>query len=400
MDKVLIFSEDCLSVIGCDKSYSGAIIIPEGVEYIANNAFYGCESLTSIHIPDGVKEIGNGAFCRCFNLTSINIPESITKIGDSAFAGCEGLSSIIIPKSVERINDWTFSGCEAMTSIHIPEGITCIGKGAFNGCSNLISVHIPGSVNTICWGAFNACSSISSMNVAENNIIFDSRDNCNAVIETSTDTLIVGNKNTIIPTSIKSIGDCAFWGCLELTSISIPDNIISIGKQAFFGCYYLTSIRIPASTISIGDDVFLRCNNLKEIIISKGTKERFEEMLPNHKDKLVEQERHPKELTSDRQLLLFFDTETTGLPSDWNAPSSDVTNWPRIVQISWIISNIRGQIISKQNYIVKPEGFSIPSEVSQIHGITTERALEVGEKLNNILDHFLRYSASVLCYRT
>ena len=390
MDKVLIFSEDCLSVIGCDKSYSGAIIIPEGVEYIANNAFYGCESLTSIHIPDGVEEIGNGAFCRCFNLTSINIPESITKIGDSAFAGCEGLSSIIIPKSVERINDWTFSGCEAMTSIHIPEGITSIGKGAFNGCSNLISVHIPGSVNTICWGAFNACSSISSMNVAENNIIFDSRDNCNAVIETSTDTLIVGNKNTIIPTSIKSIGDCAFWGCLELTSISIPDNIISIGKQAFFGCYYLTSIRIPASTISIGDDVFLRCNNLKEIIISKGTKERFEEMLPNHKDKLVEQERHPKELTSDRQLLLFFDTETTGLPSDWNAPSSDVTNWPRIVQISWIISNIRGQIISKQNYIVKPEGFSIPSEVSQIHGITTERALEVGEKLNNILDHFLQ----------
>ena len=152
----------------------------------------------------------------------------------------------------------------------------------------------------------------------------------------------------------------------------------------------MTSIRISASTISIGDEIFRRCNNLKEIIIPKGTRAKFEEMLPDQKDKLVEQEQDPIELMKEGKKLLFFDTETTGLPNDWNAPSSDVTNWPRIVQISWIVSNVRGQIISKQNYIVKPEGFSIPKDVSQIHGITTERALEEGEKLNNILDHFLR----------
>ena len=390
MDNVLIFSEDCLSVIGCDKSYSGEIIIPEGVEHIANHAFYDCQALTSIYIPNSVTTIGDGAFCRCFALTTIHLPDSITTIGSSAFSGCENLTSINIPCCVQKIEDWTFSMCDALTSIHIPEGITCIGQGAFNGCSSLTSVHIPSSVNAIGWGAFNCCSSISSMSVAENNIIFDSRDNCNAVIETASKTLIVGNKNTIIPSNIKSIGDCAFWGLLDLTSISIPNNIISIGKQAFFGCYYLTSIRISASTISIGDDIFRRCNNLKEIIIPKGTKAKFEEMLPDQKDKLVEQEQDHIELMKEGKKLLFFDTETTGLPNDWNAPSSDVTNWPRIVQISWIVSNVRGQIISKQNYIVKPEGFSIPTEVSQIHGITTERALEVGEKLNNILDHFLR----------
>ena len=135
---------------------------------------------------------------------------------------------------------------------------------------------------------------------------------------------------------------------------------------------------------------YVYCDNLKKIIICKGTRAKFEKILPDQKEKLVEQEQHPEELTNDEKLLLFFDTETIGLPSDWNAPSSDVTNWPRIVQISWIISNIRGQIISKQNHIVKPEGFSIPSQVSQIHGITTERALEEGEPPNIILDHFLR----------
>jgi DNA polymerase III epsilon subunit-like protein/predicted transcriptional regulator len=141
---------------------------------------------------------------------------------------------------------------------------------------------------------------------------------------------------------------------------------------------------------NIGDSLFAYCYKLKEIIIPKGTRKKFEEMLPYQKDKLVEQEQYPQESTKTKKLFLFFDTETTGLPSDWDAPSSDVTNWPRIVQISWIISNDRGQTISKHNYIVKPEGFSIPIELAKIHGITTERALKEGEKLNNILDYFLR----------
>lgn len=90
----------------------------------------------------------------------------------------------------------------------------------------------------------------------------------------------------------------------------------------------------------------------------------------------------------DKQLYLFFDTETTGLPLDYNAPSTDLYNWPRLVQISWIVSDNNGYIISKDNHIIKPNGFTIPDDVSKLHGITTERALAIGEKVEDILHRF------------
>ena len=187
-----------------------------------------------------------------------------------------------------------------------------------------------------------------------------------------------------------SIGTAAFSGCSGLTSVDIPNSVISIGTGALEGCTGLISVFLPCFIKSITEDVFFDCPNLKNIYIPKGSSAKFVALLPELKDKMVEQELILTKDTKDRLLLFFFDTETTGLPRDWEAPSSDVTNWPRIVQISWIVSNVRGQIISRQNYIVKPEGFSIPPELAKVHGITTERALEEGEKLNNILDHFLR----------
>lgn len=193
----------------------------------------------------------------------------------------------------------------------------------------------------------------------------------------------------VIPEGVEHIAEHTFEYCKAI-SIRIPNSVTSIGNGAFSWCTGLTSITIHNNVTNIGDSLFAYCYKLKEIIIPKGTRKKFEEMLPYQKDKLVEQEQYPQESTKTKKLFLFFDTETTGLPSDWDAPSSDVTNWPRIVQISWIISNDRGQTISKHNYIVKPEGFSIPIELAKIHGITTERALKEGEKLNNILDYFLR----------
>ncbi|PIQ48405.1 MAG: DNA polymerase III subunit alpha [Cytophagales bacterium CG12_big_fil_rev_8_21_14_0_65_40_12] len=87
-------------------------------------------------------------------------------------------------------------------------------------------------------------------------------------------------------------------------------------------------------------------------------------------------------------MYLIFDTETTGLPKNYNAPVSDLENWPRLVQLAWQLHDAKGKLISAQNFIVKPEGFTIPYNSQQIHGISTERALEEGQDLNTVLGHF------------
>ncbi|MFT6882690.1 MAG: DNA polymerase-3 subunit alpha, partial [Marinoscillum sp.] len=87
-------------------------------------------------------------------------------------------------------------------------------------------------------------------------------------------------------------------------------------------------------------------------------------------------------------MYLIFDTETTGLPRNKNAPLTDFENWPRLVQLAWQLHDSTGKLLSQGNHIVKPDGFTIPFNAQKIHGISTERALEVGEDLSAVLDTF------------
>ena len=111
-----------------------------------------------------------------------------------------------------------------------------IEENSFRDCSSLTSIEIPSSVTSIGIDAFAMCSGLNSIIVALENPVYDSRNNCNAIIETSANSLIRGCKNTIIPSSVTSIGDYAFSRCSDLTSIDIPDGVTSIGAYAFYDC--------------------------------------------------------------------------------------------------------------------------------------------------------------------
>ena len=185
---------------------------------------------------------------------------SVTSIGESAFYGCSSLTSIAIPNSVTSISWGAFHGCSSLTSIAIPNSVTDIGGYAFYRCSGLTSLSIPNSVTSIGVDAFGFCGGLTSINVESGNIKYDSRDNCNAIIETSSNTLIAGSTNTIIPNSVTSIGYGAFKGRSGLTSITFPNSVTEIQHEAFMHCTGLTSIELPNSIKRIGSDAFYNCS--------------------------------------------------------------------------------------------------------------------------------------------
>jgi hypothetical protein len=250
-------------IFGCCKTN-----IPNSVTNIGNSAFESCPSLTAITIPDSVTSIGDFAFSFCDSLASVIIPNSVVNIGEGAFRCCESLTTINIPDSVTNIRRLAFSFCKSLSSITIPNGVTTIEENAFEDCESLTSITIPASVTNIDLCAFLNCPSLTSIIVDENNKVYDSRENCNAIIHTETDTLIAGCQNTIIPQSVINIGTCAFGKCSTLTTISIPDSVENIAEYAFYKCKSLSEINIPYSVTTIGSSAFEDCESLTSISIS------------------------------------------------------------------------------------------------------------------------------------
>lgn len=249
---------------------TGNLVIPNSISNdsasyvvvgIGTYAFRDCVGLSSVIIPNSVTSIGRQAFAGCAGLTAMTIPASVSSI-DGAFVGCANLLAVSLPNSISSM-DGAFAGCSSLISVNIPTSVSSIGFMSFYNCSSLNSISIPSSVNAIAANAFRGCTSLASIEVESGNLIFDSRDNCNAIVLTASDSLIQGCNTTVIPNTVKSIGDYAFSGCSGLTSVVVPDSVVQIGEGAFKNCSSLVRVEIKGAVASLGKHVFEGCASLE-----------------------------------------------------------------------------------------------------------------------------------------
>ena len=279
---------------------SDDIWIPDEVQYQGQNytvvkagpsSFIYSES-RNIRLPGGLKEIAKGAFWWCRAMRSIDLPWSLEVIGETAFEGCT-LESINIPGSVRTIGKRAFANCPVLASVQFNGGVESIGEEAFAECGKLTGITVPWTVQEIGPRAF-PYNTIESLSVEAGNTKYDSRSNCNAVIESATATLVRACKNTRIPSSVSKLGDYSYSGA-DITEFDIPKTINSLGDGVFYGCGNLTRVGIhdgitelPAATFAqcgfteftvpetvtkIGNDIFNGCTKLTNLTLHDGITE-------------------------------------------------------------------------------------------------------------------------------
>ena len=246
------------------------VLLGSGMRIVDDFAFGDCTALTNVVIPNGTEVLGIRAFCGCTSLESISLPNTLIAIEENAFSGCLSLTTITIPSSVQTIGKTAFRGCHSLEEVIFQNGVKSIGESAFYDCRSITSIYIPSSVISIDKLAFSNCPLLTSIVVDPNNQALDSRNNCNAVIETATNTLLVSCENTVIPNDVEIIGSCAFQDASYLTNVVLPSGVTAIGEYAFYNCKSLSSITIPNTVTEIEQYAFGYCTALNNVVVPDG----------------------------------------------------------------------------------------------------------------------------------
>ena len=256
------------------------VVIPDEVTNLSDNAFQDCTELVAITIGDKVTTIGDFVFYNCSGLKNITIPNRVVNIGQYCFYNCSNLESITFEETsvLTNITSGLFRGCSKLASISIPDSVTNIQSQAFYGCSGLLNIHIGAGVQTISSDALRSYSpsnqlNLSNISVDSNNTAFSDGTNnggSNCIVNTNTNSLILGCRNTTIPSNARSIGEYAFSCVGGISILTLPSNIGTIGSYAFQYCNDMMKINSTGGSTSIGEYAFYHCSNLVVVTLGVG----------------------------------------------------------------------------------------------------------------------------------
>ena len=269
-------------------SPEGNVVIPDSIDgepavKISNNAFQDCPWIRSVRMPDSVMSIGSYAFSGCAWLESVTFPSGEFTIGSRAFENCTRLAEIECKGEIKSVGSNAFRGCDSLgegviiaggcvlfvngkcpAEVVIPEGTVGIAGGAFRNCTSLQTVRVPKSLERVAASAFNGCSGLQEFIVDPANPYFQSA--IGMLISKPGKSLVGGvNGDVTIPEGVVEIGDYAFYGLRNLTSVMIPNSVTDIGDYAFANCTALTHIEIPASVASVGVNAFDGCDGIDNV---------------------------------------------------------------------------------------------------------------------------------------
>ena len=409
------------------------ISLPDGLEQIGAHTFSGCSSLTSITIPNSVRNIGENAFKDCSSLTSIIIPDCITSIGEYAFFGCSSICSIIIPDTITSIGNWVFSNCTSLALITlkassiesfcesninmllhsaqclakrhllindidteeltVPESVTTLKDYAFYGCSNIVTVTLPATLIQIGEHTFDDCESLQKIRVPMNK----KEEFCKLGLELYRE--YIEEIEEIVPEELQQEVNILLNIAkgYEL-GIGMAKNLVQAvliySQAAEKGCaeaaYHLGELYEKGEGLPQDYKQAIDWYAKAVSLYHPSAEER-----KKHCEQILQKEVYVAECQFDIQKskqtakYIFFDTECNRLPFSNKLGVDDTSNWPRMIQLAWLVTDEHGNILKRQSHIIYPQGFIITNEVENLTGITTSRAKSEGVNLRTVLNEFM-----------